>query len=170
VGHGQANKRRGTAIRLTRDRLVAVVRPGRSPASGGRGAEAERRQRRSGRGNSNGGEERGAAQQCAAPGASMWPREDARQVTRHGGSAEGRARRWRSDGGRGSSGSSDCGARLDQQAAQGAFVMHKGELRSLCGLRRRREGDSHRRRQWRTARLSGGYAARAERPGAGFYR
>jgi hypothetical protein len=48
VGHGQANKRRGTAIRLTRDRLVAVVRPGRSPASGGRGAEAERRQRRRG--------------------------------------------------------------------------------------------------------------------------
>jgi hypothetical protein len=34
VGHGQANMRRGTTIGLTRDRLVAVDRPGRSPASG----------------------------------------------------------------------------------------------------------------------------------------
>jgi hypothetical protein len=42
VGHGQANMRRGTVIGLTRDRLRAVVRPGRSPASGGGGAEAVR--------------------------------------------------------------------------------------------------------------------------------
>jgi hypothetical protein len=34
--------RRGTAIGLTRDRLVAVDRPGRSPASGGGGAEEVR--------------------------------------------------------------------------------------------------------------------------------
>jgi hypothetical protein len=45
-------------------------------------------QRQCGRGSSDGGEERGDAQQCATPGASMWPREDARQVTRRGGSAE----------------------------------------------------------------------------------
>jgi hypothetical protein len=37
----------------------------------------------------------------------MWPREDARQVPGLGGSAEERARRWRSGGGRGSSGSGD---------------------------------------------------------------
>jgi hypothetical protein len=77
--------------------------------------------------------ERGTTQQCAAPGASMWPREDARQVTGRGGSAEGRARWWWSGGGRGSSGSGDRGARLDQQAARGALVMHKEEFRSLCG-------------------------------------
>jgi hypothetical protein len=64
-------------------------------------------QRRCGRGISDGGEERGDAQQCAAPGASMWPRADARQVTERGGSAEGRARRWWSGGGRGSSGSGE---------------------------------------------------------------
>jgi hypothetical protein len=55
----------------------------------------------------------------------MWPREDARQVTGCGGSAEGRARRWRSGGGRGSSGFGDRAARLDQQATRGAFVVHK---------------------------------------------
>jgi hypothetical protein len=32
--------RRGTAIGLTRDRLVVVDRPGRSPVSGGGGAAA----------------------------------------------------------------------------------------------------------------------------------
>jgi hypothetical protein len=42
VGHGEANKRQGNEIGLTRDRLVAVVRPGRSPASGDGGAEAVR--------------------------------------------------------------------------------------------------------------------------------
>jgi hypothetical protein len=47
-------------------------------------------------GGSGGGEERGSAQQCAAPEASMWPREDARQVPGLGGSAEERACRWRS--------------------------------------------------------------------------
>jgi hypothetical protein len=34
VDCGQANKRWGSLIGLTRDRLVAVDRPGRSPASG----------------------------------------------------------------------------------------------------------------------------------------
>jgi hypothetical protein len=57
-------------------------------------------QRRCGRGSSGGGEGKGAAQQCAAPGASMWRREDDRQVPGLGGSAEGRARRWRSGCGR----------------------------------------------------------------------
>jgi hypothetical protein len=42
VGHGELNKRQGNAIRLTRDRLVEEDRPGRSPASGGGGAEAAR--------------------------------------------------------------------------------------------------------------------------------
>jgi hypothetical protein len=45
VWHGEANKRQGSAIGLTRDRLVEEVRPGRSPASGGGGAEAARPQR-----------------------------------------------------------------------------------------------------------------------------
>jgi hypothetical protein len=42
VGHEQAIKRQGCEIGLTSDRSVAVVRPGRSPASGGGGAEAAR--------------------------------------------------------------------------------------------------------------------------------
>jgi hypothetical protein len=42
VGHGQANKQWGKAIGLTRDRLVEEDRPGKSPASGGSGAEAAR--------------------------------------------------------------------------------------------------------------------------------
>jgi hypothetical protein len=45
VGPGEANKRQGSAIGLTRDRLVVVVRPERSPASGGGGAEAARPRR-----------------------------------------------------------------------------------------------------------------------------
>jgi hypothetical protein len=45
VGHGEANKRQENAIGLTRDRLVEEVRPGRSPASGGGGAEAVRLRR-----------------------------------------------------------------------------------------------------------------------------
>jgi hypothetical protein len=61
----------------------------------------------------------------------MWPREGARQVPGLGGSAEGRARRWRSSGSRGNSGSGDRAARLDQQATRGAFVVHKEGLRSL---------------------------------------
>jgi hypothetical protein len=64
-------------------------------------------QRRCGRGSSDGGEERGDAQQCAMRGPFMWPGEDARQVTGRGGSEEGRARQWRSGGGRGSSGSGE---------------------------------------------------------------
>jgi hypothetical protein len=63
----------------------------------------------------------------------MWPTEDARQVTGRGGSAEGRARRRRSGGDRGNSGSGDRGARLDQHAARGALVMHKEGFRSLWG-------------------------------------
>jgi hypothetical protein len=45
VRHGVANKRQGSAIGLTRDRLVVKVRPGRWPASGGGGAEAARPRR-----------------------------------------------------------------------------------------------------------------------------
>jgi hypothetical protein len=45
VGHGEVNKRHGSAIGLTRDRLVEEDRPGRSPASGGGGAEAARSRR-----------------------------------------------------------------------------------------------------------------------------
>jgi hypothetical protein len=90
-------------------------------------------QRRCGRRSSNGGEERGDAQQCVAPEASMWPREDARQVLGLGGSAEGRVRQWRSGGGRGSSGSGDRAARLDQQVTRGGLVVHKEELKGLWG-------------------------------------
>jgi hypothetical protein len=99
---------------------------------GGRRRAAAAAQGRCGCGSSDGGEGRGNAQQCAALGASMWPREGARQVTGRGGSAEGRARRWRSGGRRGSSGSGDRAAGLDQQVTRGAFVMHKEELRCLC--------------------------------------
>jgi hypothetical protein len=42
---GEANKRAGSVIGLTLDRLVVKVRPGRSPASGGNGAEAARPRR-----------------------------------------------------------------------------------------------------------------------------
>jgi hypothetical protein len=99
----------------------------------------------------------------------MWPREGARQVPGLGGSAEGRARRWRSSGSRGNSGSGDRAARLDQQATRGAFVVHKEGLRSLGG-----EGVD-----WRdvrtdganggTAGLEAGARAREERSGAGLY-
>jgi hypothetical protein len=135
---------------------------------GSRRRAATAAQRRHDRGSSDGGEERGGAQQCAALGASMWPREDARQVTGRGGSAEGRARRWRSGGGRESSDSGDRAARLDQQATRGAFVMHKEELRGLWGRGRRREGGLHRRRQWRTAGLGGGCACARGEAGGGF--
>jgi hypothetical protein len=49
VGHGQANKRRGNAIGLTRDRLMVVVGPGRSPVSGGGGGTEAARPRELGR-------------------------------------------------------------------------------------------------------------------------
>jgi hypothetical protein len=100
---------------------------------GGHRRAAAAAQRRCGRGSSDGGEERGDAQQCVAPEASMWPREDARQVSGFGGSAEGRARQWRSGGGRGSSGSSDRAARLDQQVTREGLVVHKEELRGFWG-------------------------------------
>jgi hypothetical protein len=96
---------------------------------GSRRRAAAAEQRRRARGNSDGGAGRGDAQQCAAPGASMWPREDARQVTGRGGSAEGRARRRRSGGGHGNSGSGDRAAWLDQQAARGATGVHKEEFK-----------------------------------------
>jgi hypothetical protein len=88
---------------------------------------------RCGRGGSDNGEERGSAQQYVASEASMWPREDARLVPGLGGSAERRARQWRSRGGRGNSGSGDRAARLDQQATREGFMMHKKELKGLWG-------------------------------------
>jgi hypothetical protein len=84
VGHGEVNKRQGNAIAITCDRLVEEIRPG-----GRRRAAA---QRRCGRGGSDGSEERGGAQQCAALEASMWPREDVRQVPGLRGSAATEAR------------------------------------------------------------------------------
>jgi hypothetical protein len=63
----------------------------------------------------------------------MWSREDTKQVPGLGGSAEGRGRRWRSGGGRGSSGSGGRAGRLDQQVTRGAFVMHKEGLRGSWG-------------------------------------
>jgi hypothetical protein len=42
VGHGQANKRRESAIGLTCERLVEEDRPGKSLVSGGGGAAAAR--------------------------------------------------------------------------------------------------------------------------------
>jgi hypothetical protein len=59
---------------------------------GGRRRAAAAEQRWRGRGGSDGGEDRGGAQQCVARSASMWPREGARWVPGLGGSAEGRAR------------------------------------------------------------------------------
>jgi hypothetical protein len=133
----------------------------RKIARGSRRRAAAAEQRRLGRGKSDGGAGKGDAQQCAAPGASMWPREDARQVTGRGGSAEGRARRRRSGGGRGNSGSGDRGARLDQHTARGALVTHKGGFRSLCGRGLRLEGGAHRQRQWRNGGGSGRMRVRA---------
>jgi hypothetical protein len=98
---------------------------------GSRRRAAAAEQWRRGRGNSDSGAGKGDAQQCTAPGASMWPREDARQAPGLGGSAEGRARQRRSGGGRGNSGSGDRAAQLDQQAARGAIGVHKEGLRSL---------------------------------------
>jgi hypothetical protein len=43
---------------------------------------------------SDGGEDRGGAEQCVARVASMCPREGARWVPGLGGSAEGRAQQW----------------------------------------------------------------------------
>jgi hypothetical protein len=82
-------------------------------------------QRRRGRGNPHGSEDRDPAQPHVAREASMWPREGARQVPGLGGSVEGRARRWRSGGGRGNLGSGDRATRLDRQVTRGAFVVHK---------------------------------------------
>jgi hypothetical protein len=54
----------------------------------------------------------------------MWPRKVL-------GGCLGSEDQRRSDGSRGSSGSGDRVAWLDQQAARGGFVMHKRELRCL---------------------------------------
>jgi hypothetical protein len=116
---------------------------------GSRRRAAVAEQRRRARGNSDSGAGRGDAQQCAAPGASMWPREDARPVTGRGGSVEGRARQRQSGGGRGNSGSGDRAAWLDQHAAQGATGVHKEEFKRSWEWGRRLEGGAHRRRQWR---------------------
>jgi hypothetical protein len=73
---------------------------------------ASAEQRRRARGNSDDGEGRGWAQPRAARGASMQPRGGVERLPGLGGSAEGRARRRRSGGGRGNSGSGDRAARL----------------------------------------------------------
>jgi hypothetical protein len=138
---------------------------------GSRQRAAAAEQRRRARGNSDGGAGRGDAQQCAAPGASMWPREDARQVTRRGGSAEGRARPRRSGGGRGNSDSGDRAAWLDQQAARGVTGVHKEEFKRPWEWGRRLERDAHRRRQWRDGDGSGRMRVRAGgRPGLAYKR
>jgi hypothetical protein len=121
--------------RQTSDRELRLGSPAidwrRWIGRGGHRRAAAAAQRRRSCGSLDGSEERGDAQQCAAPRASTWPREDARQVTGRGGSAEGRVRRWRSGGGRWSSGSGDRAARLYQHATRGSLVMHKEELRRL---------------------------------------
>jgi hypothetical protein len=126
VGHGEANKRRENA------NGSPAIDWWRKFGRGGR-RRAAAAQRRHGRGSSDDGEARGDAQQCVALEASMWPREDDRKFPGLGGSAKGRARQWRSGGGRGSSGSDDRAARLDQQATRGGLVVHKEELRGLWG-------------------------------------
>jgi hypothetical protein len=124
-----------------------------------RAAAAEQRQRA--RGNSDGCEGKDWAQPRAARGASMWPREGARRLPGLGGSAEGRVRRRRSGGGRGSLGSGDRVARLDQQVARGATGVHKEEFRRSWELELRLKGEAHRRRQWRERRWLGRMCVRA---------
>jgi hypothetical protein len=97
---------------------------------GGRRRAAAAEQRRGGRGGSDGGEDRGVAQHCVAREASMWPREGATGVPGLGGSAEGRARQWRSSGGRGSSGCGETPVLLDHQARLEAHVWAREELRA----------------------------------------
>jgi hypothetical protein len=108
---------RWSAARQTSDEDLPLDSPAidwwRWTGRGGHRRAAAAEQRRCTCGNSNDGEGRGWAQPRAARGASMWHREDARQVTGLGGSMEGRARRRRSGGGRGNSGSGDRAARFD---------------------------------------------------------
>jgi hypothetical protein len=136
---------------------------------GGRRQAVAAAQRRRGCGSSDVGEGRGGAEQCAASGASMWPREEARQVTGRGGSAEGRARRWRSGGGRGSSDSGDRAARLDQQLGELLGCTRKS-LGACVGEGvdggRPAPGGANGGRRGSVA----GARARKERPRAGFYR
>jgi hypothetical protein len=97
----------------------------------------------------------------------MWPREDARQVTGLGGSAEGRARRWRSGSGRGNSGSAIMRLGLiNKRLGELLGCTMKGS--GACGD----EGVDW--REVRTGGANGGTAvaqadacAREERPGAG---
>jgi hypothetical protein len=96
----------------------------------------------------------------------MGPKEGARQVTGLGESTEGRARRRRSGGGRGNSGSGDRVARLAQQAARGGFVVHRGELRCLDERERRLEGGSHRAAPMADGGGSGGSACARGTAGA----
>jgi hypothetical protein len=113
---------------------------------GGRRRAAAAAQRRRSRGGSDGGEERGGAQQCVALEASMWPREGARRVPGLVGSAEGRARQWRSGGGRGSSGSGETPTQLGHQARLEAHVWARQELRATGRSRGQARRRVHRRR------------------------
>jgi hypothetical protein len=97
----------------------------------------------------------------------MWPREGARKVTGPGESAEGRARRRRSGGSRGHSGSGDRVARLDQQAARGAIGVHKKEFRRLWGWGRRLREVHTGRTNGGTAVARGGCACARATAGAG---
>jgi hypothetical protein len=99
VERGQANKRRGSSIGLTRDRLVAVDRPEESPASGGGAPVRTRTVVREGDGLNHvlHGE---------------LPCDLGKALSSCLGS--GNRRRCELDGGRGNSGSGECVARLDQ--------------------------------------------------------
>jgi hypothetical protein len=136
--------------RQTSDREVQLGSPAidwwRRFSRGGRRRAAAAVQKRRGHGGSDGGGERGGAQQCVALEASMWTREGARGVPGLGGSAEGRARQWRSGGGRGSSGSDETPALLGQQARLEAHVWAREELRATGRSRGQAERRAHRRR------------------------
>jgi hypothetical protein len=79
---------------------------------------------------------------------------------------EWRARRRRSGGGRGNSGSGEGVARLDQQAARGGVVVHREGLKLLGACGKRLEEGSHRAAAMVDGGGSGGNArAHGERPG-----
>jgi hypothetical protein len=118
-------------------------------------------QRWCGGGSSDGGDERGDAR----PGASVWPREDARQVTGHGGSAEGRARRWQSGGDCGSTCSCEQAAWVGQHVRLGARVGTRGELgvTDLARQQAEQQGRQRRRAAWaREEGKEGEFYRRAE--------
>jgi hypothetical protein len=137
---------------------------------GGRRRAAAVAQRRRGCGSSNGGEGRGDAQQCAAPRASMWPRESASGSP----DAEDR-RRGELDGG---GPAAAAGARAPTIVWLGLINKRIGEL-LLCtreslgdwvGEDVDGKGVRTGRRQWRTAGLGGGCACARGATGVGFYR